>query len=102
MSTLHTVNKSAFERGTLVSCLNHLSPGDAVLLIEDGVLGARKGSSVAGAITAAMKGCKVIVLGPDLAARGMKGEDIIEGIESVDYAGFVDLASAHERVNSWL
>lgn len=102
MSTLHTVNKSAFERGTLASCLHHVSPGDAVLLIEDGVLGARKGSAIAGAVAATLKGCKVLVLGPDLAARGMKSDDLIEGVESVDYAGFVDLAAAHARVNSWL
>ena len=43
MSTLHTVNKSPFGNGTLLSCLNHCKPGDAVLLIEDGVYGALQG-----------------------------------------------------------
>ena len=43
MATLHTVNKSPFERSAFISALNHLKPGDAVLMIEDGVVGARKG-----------------------------------------------------------
>ena len=44
MSTLHTVNKSPFERNSLRTCLGHLTVGDAVLMIEDGVIGARKGA----------------------------------------------------------
>ncbi len=47
MSTLHTVNKSPFERNALQGCVGHLTAGDAVLMIEDGVLGARDGSSAA-------------------------------------------------------
>lgn len=43
MSTLHTVNKSPFEKNALKSCLGHLCSGDAVLMIEDGVFGARRG-----------------------------------------------------------
>ena len=44
MSTLHTVNKSPYERNALKSALDHVSIGDTVLLIEDGVLAARKGA----------------------------------------------------------
>ncbi len=44
MSTLHTVNKSPYERNA--ELLDHASSGDCILLIEDGVLGtsARAGS----------------------------------------------------------
>ena len=47
MNTLHTINKSPFERGSMASAFAHASPGDAVLMIEDGVLGARKGGAFA-------------------------------------------------------
>ena len=70
MSILHTVNKSPFEKNTLESCLNHAREGDAVLLIEDGVYGAVKGTKVAEVITAKNGDIRVYVLGPDLAARG--------------------------------
>ena len=102
MSTLHTVNKSPFERNSLASCLGHTKAGDAVLLIEDAVVGARKSGSFAGNLAAAGKSCAIYVLGPDLAARGMKAEDLAPGIETVDYAGFVDLAAKHDRCQSWL
>jgi len=47
MSTLHTVNKSPFATGALVSCLNHCKDGDAILMIEDGVYGGLTGTIVA-------------------------------------------------------
>lgn len=102
MSTLHTVNKSPFERNALKSCLDHASSGDSILLIEDGVLGARKGGSFAKALKEMKSSCALFALGPDLAARGIKAEDLAEGIQLVDYAGFVDLAAAATRVCAWL
>jgi tRNA 2-thiouridine synthesizing protein B len=103
MSTLHTVNKSPFERGSLASAFAHALPGDAVLLIEDAVVGVRAGATEAAkAIAAAMPACAVHVLGPDLAARGIPAEAIVAGVDVVDYAGFVDLAAAHDKVQAWL
>jgi tRNA 2-thiouridine synthesizing protein B len=102
MSTLHTVNKSPFERSSLISALNHLRPGDALLMLEDGVVGARKGSAFAGLFESAAKGCGIYVLGPDLAARGIAEGDVIPGAKLVDYGGFVDLVTAHQRTQAWL
>lgn len=103
MSTLHTVNKSPFERGSLASALAHALPGDAVLLIEDAVVGARAGGgTVAGLVAGAMPACALYALGPDLAARGIAETQVVEGVKIVDYAGFVDLAAAHDKTQSWL
>ena len=102
MSTLHTVNKSPFERSAFISALNHLKPGDAVLMIEDGVVGARKGSAFAGLLENAAKNCSVYILGPDLAARGMGINDMIKGAKLVDYGGFVELVTSHDRTQAWL
>ncbi|NLH83561.1 MAG: sulfurtransferase complex subunit TusB [Phyllobacteriaceae bacterium] len=103
MSTLHTVNKSPFERGGLASALAHALPGDAILLTEDAVVGARAGETQpAKSIAAAMPGCAIAVLGPDLAARGIPAEAIVPGVAVVDYGGFVDLAATHDKVQSWL
>jgi tRNA 2-thiouridine synthesizing protein B len=102
MSTLHTVNKSPFERSAFMSALNHLKPGDALLMIEDGVVGARNAGAFASQLEKAAKSCSVYVLGPDLAARGMGEKDLIAGVKLVDYGGFVDLAAAHDRSQAWL
>ena len=102
MSTLHTVNKSPFERTAFASALAHLKPGDAVLMIEDAVVGARKASGFADRLAKAAENCSVYVLGPDLAARGMGETDVIQGVKLVDYGGFVDLVATHDRTQAWL
>ena len=102
MATLHTVNKSPFERSTLVSCLNHTVSGDKILLIEDGVIGARKGSVFAELVKSAQANCALYVLAPDMAARGIGENDLVDGVTAVDYGGFVDLVAECDRTQSWL
>ena len=102
MTMLHTVNKSPFERNSLQSCLRLAAKGSAVLLIEDAVVGAVKGSSSEATLTGALAKVSVSVLGPDLAARGIGEDKLIDGVQVVDYAGFVDLTAANDAVQSWL
>jgi tRNA 2-thiouridine synthesizing protein B len=102
MSVLHTVNKSPFERNSLDSCLKFAQAGAAVLLIEDGVYAALTGTSVEGRVKEALGAVKIYVLGPDLKARGFSDQRVISGISVVDYAGFVDLAAEHAKVQAWL
>jgi tRNA 2-thiouridine synthesizing protein B len=45
---------------------------------------------------------KFYVLAPDMQARGLDESNIMDGVEIVDYAGFVDLATAHNTVQAWL
>ena len=98
---LHIVNKSASERSSLESCLKLAAKGSAVLLIEDAVYAATKGSAAAAKIQAAAADLKIYALGPDLAARGMAGR-VLDGVNVVDYGGFVDLVSEHSNCQSWL
>ncbi len=102
MAMLHTVNKSPFERRSLDSCLRHAVKGSAILLIEDGIYAAIDGTVVAEKIKSAVGDHKVYVLGPDLKARGMGDHKLVDGIETVDYAGFVDLVTEYDKVQSWL
>jgi tRNA 2-thiouridine synthesizing protein B len=98
---LHTVNKSPFEKNTLESCLNHAKDGSAVLLIEDGIFGAIKGSAMSEKVKKAMERVHVYALWPDIEARGMQ-DRIIEGVKLIGYDGFVDLVVEHDTVQSWL
>ena len=102
MSTLHTVNKSPFERNSLDTCLRLLRDGSAVLLYEDGVFAALQDTRVAARVEAALQRAQFYVLGPDVRARGLDEARIIDGVRIVDYAGFVDLAAGHQRVQAWL
>jgi len=98
---LHTVNKTPYERNSLDSCLAHTRKGDAVLLIEDGVYAAMKGTAPAKKLEEAAKNVAIYVLQPDVEARGIAGR-IMDGAKLVDYAGFVDLAAEHPTVQAWL
>ena len=66
--------------------------------IEDGVYGAMK----AGKAASLLQGHTVSVLGPDLAARGIGEDKLADGVNIVDYAGFVDMVEASDKVQSWL
>ncbi len=99
MSMLHVINKSPYERNSLDTCVGYVKEDDAVLLIEDGVYAARKGGKAADKLAGLND---VSVLGPDLAARGISEDKLVDGVKIVDYAGFVDLVEAKDKVQSWL
>ncbi len=99
---LHTVNKSPFEKDTLDICLALSLDGSDILLIEDGVYGAIKSGAAASSIAKALESKKVYALEADLKARGIETEKLVDGIEVVDYSGFVELAASNDRVQSWL
>jgi len=102
MSELHTVNKSPFEKNSLETCLRLSKAGSAILLYEDAVYGALKNTVITDMVAAATGDKKVYVLEPDLKARGLGADRVIDGVEMVDYAGFVDLVDASNKVQAWV
>ena len=103
MTTLHTVNKSPFERQSLETCLSLCKADASILLIEDAVVGALQNTRISGQILEAVKsGVKIYALSEDLSARGLPVDRLIDQIGIVDYAGFVDLATDNTKVQSWL
>ena len=102
MALLHTVNKSPFEKRSLETCLRIAVEGSSVLLIEDGVYAAMNGTSLNGALVDAGNRLKFYVLGPDLKARGLAEENVMDCIEVVDYDGFVDLVVTHDATHACL
>jgi len=98
MSMLHIVNKSPYERNSLSTAVGMLRDGDTLLLIEDGVYAAVKGSKAA----SELEGVAVSVLSADIAARGLAEDKVLDGVSMIDYAGFVDLVESNDTVQSWL
>jgi tRNA 2-thiouridine synthesizing protein B len=99
---LHLVNKSPTDRNSLDSCLRLAKTGSSVLLIEDGVYAALAKATHADAISGRMNDLTFYVLGPDVSARGLADKTLVDGINVVDYEGFVDLVVEHEVAQSWL
>ena len=98
---LHIVNKSHTQTSALLSCLRLAKDGHVLLLTEDAVYAATTGGAGSSGITAALDRLTVVALQPDVAARGMAGK-LVEGVKTVDYAGFVDLVTEHDNNQSWL
>ena len=99
---LHLVNKSPFDRNALDSCLRLATAGSSVLLLEDGVYAALNKATSAEAVKERMDDMTFYVLGPDVSARGLDDTPLIDGINVVDYGGFVDLVVEHDVAQSWL
>jgi tRNA 2-thiouridine synthesizing protein B len=53
-------------------------------------------------IESSLKDFKIYALKPDLEARGLSLNNVIEGVEIIGYEGFVDLTTEHDSVQSWL
>ena len=99
---LHTVNKSPFEKNSIHTCLRLAKKGSDILLIEDAVYAALQNTEIESDIRQAVTEHSLYVLEPDLMARGLDRDLIVEGIQIVGYDGFVDLAVNNDKVQSWL
>ncbi len=102
MASLHTVNKSPFSINSLKSCLEHANDGDTILLIEDGIYGALKGSEISQIVADKIGSLSIIALEPDMKARGIDSSKILTGIITTNYDGFVELAAKHDVCQAWL
>ena len=102
MTTLHIINKSPFDRNSLDTCLRLAKQGSAILFIEDGIYAAQKNTAVGDKVAAATGKHTLYALTPDLEARGISKDEIIDGISMLDYEGFVQLTTEHSGVQSWL
>lgn len=99
-SMLHIINKSSTENDALESCLKHALPNSAILLYENAVLNAVKGSAASHLLEKFTMTHKIHVLLSDIEARGIK-DKMMPGIEIINYEGFVDLVIKHKQVQPW-
>ena len=96
---LYMINKSPLMFGNLKSALRIAPAGSPILLYEDGVYAAVRGAASESLIQQALKEHPVYALQADLEARGLKR--LIEGVQVIDYIGFVRLVEQHNVV-PWL
>jgi tRNA 2-thiouridine synthesizing protein B len=102
MAILHTINKSPFDKNSLETCVRLAKKGSSVLFIEDGIYGAMKGTAKSSVVEGSKGDLSFYVLGPDLKARGIGEDKLIDGVKVVDYNGFVQLTVDNDKVQAWL
>lgn len=96
---LYMVNKSPLMFSNLKSLLRIAPTGEPILLYEDGVYAAVRGAASEPLAREALAHHPLYALRADLEARGLSR--LVEGIEVVDYTGFVKLVEQHHVV-PWL
>jgi tRNA 2-thiouridine synthesizing protein B len=96
---LYMVNKSPLMFGNLKSVLGIAPAGEPILLYEDGVYAAAQGTASEDLMRQALAEHPVYAVQADLEARGLAR--LLDGIQVVDYAGFVALVEQHHVV-PWL
>ncbi len=98
MSTLHIINSSPMMRSSLQTSLSVLQKNDAIILIENAVIAAKKNNQNEDLIKATEN---VFVLQADLKARAIKADQIINNVELVDYSDFVKLTVKYNNTLTW-
>jgi len=101
MAILHTVNTSPLQHDALRACATRVQDDGAILLYEDGVYGALESIAQQVEIGLSAISCALYVLQPDFDARGLLPENMLNGITSVDYEGFVKLCAEYDVVQAW-
>ena len=89
---LHTVNQSPFSSHLLKTCISMVSPGDEILLLENGVYGVQH--QLLNSCP-----CPVYAIEADLSARGLAEK--ARHVSVIDYAGYVDLCIIHQKQVAW-
>jgi len=88
---LHLVQRSPFQHSALRDCLNLCADTDAILLMEDGVLGVNHTDLKTVTVP-------LYALQDDLSARGLNAPDTIK---ACGYDEFVELCGQYKQVVSW-
>lgn len=114
MATLYLITKSPFIhndpfeaiRVAVLQKRNEEKIG--VILLQDAVIGVKKGqfsereSFELLVLEAIRKGVNIYALEPDLRARAIKSEEIIDNVTQISYLRFVDLImDEYEKIVSW-
>jgi tRNA 2-thiouridine synthesizing protein B len=99
MNLLYQVKRSPFMSHDMDQVLIVAREGSHIMLYQDGVMAAAESPVTKEWLDKADRaGVRVHALREDLSARGIK--EPMEGIEIVDYAGWVDLVEQFQTV-SW-
>jgi sulfur relay protein TusB/DsrH len=72
-----------------------------IILIHDGVIGIDKNGKIP-TILDELKGISVYATLPDLAARGILIDSLLEEIKPIEYSALVDILDNSQRIISWM
>ncbi|MDD5462716.1 MAG: sulfurtransferase complex subunit TusB [Methylococcales bacterium] len=94
---LHLISQSPID----TAVLGRIDSGDDVVFLENSVLRVLQKSSLSDTLTRLLDGNRLYVLSEDIQVRGITSDELVEGIEVIDYAGLVALTVKNPVIQSW-
>jgi tRNA 2-thiouridine synthesizing protein B len=84
-----------------MAILERIDSGDDVVFLENAVLRILQNSSLSGTLTRLLKQNRLCVLADDIEVRGIIADELVNGIEAIDYAELVRLTVKNPVIQSW-
>ena len=94
---LHLIFQSPIE----AAVLERVDSGDVVVFLENAVLRVIQNSDISDMLTQQLSSNRLCVLSDDIAVRGIVPNELVKGIEVIDYAGLVELTANNPVIQSW-
>jgi tRNA 2-thiouridine synthesizing protein B len=94
---LHLIFQSPIE----IATLERIDSEDDVVFLENSVLRILKKGSLCDILTRLHKRNRLCVLADDIEVRGIVTEELVNGIEVIDYSELVSLTVKNPVIQSW-
>ncbi len=94
---LHFIFQSPID----AAVLQRIDSGDAVVFIENAVLRVLQGGNISSLLTQQLGNNRFYVLSDDIAIRGIAPDQLVKGLEVIDYAKLVELTVNSPVIQSW-
>ncbi len=94
---LHLIFQSPIES----AILERIDSGDIVVFLENAVLRTLQNSAISNTLVQQLGRNRLCVLSDDIAVRGIIPDELIKGVEVIDYAGLVELTVNNPVIQSW-
>ncbi len=78
-----------------------VAQGDTVLFLADSIVFLHKKGRFAEHFLIWSQLYRCYVLQADMLARGLLEDELVAGVQVIDYSGFVDLTVAHKVIKTW-
>jgi tRNA 2-thiouridine synthesizing protein B len=94
---LHLVFQSPIE----IAILERIDSGDDVVFLENSVLRILQKGHLSASLTQLLKQSRLYVLANDIEIRGIAANELVNGIEVIDYPELVSLTVKNPLIQSW-
>lgn len=94
---LHLIFQSPIE----IAVLGRIDTGDVAVFLDNAVLRILQNSEISVSLRQLLDNNRLCVLSSDLAVRGIIVDDLVTGIEVIDYPGLVELTATNPLIQSW-